>query len=109
VYSQTWVNSHLPTTTTQSPAKANLIEILIEKPLKSSHLCSTATILRSQGWLWWTGLTAYRWFKTNFWLVLLTSFSLCAVSKKFGYQLRQIVKQTKVAEKMHMKPWKLKK
>jgi hypothetical protein len=33
----------MPTTASLSPAKSNLIVILIEKPLKSGHLCTTAT------------------------------------------------------------------
>jgi hypothetical protein len=53
-HSQTCVNSHLwktanlPSTASLSPAKSKLIA-MIEKPLKSCNLCSTATILESKG------------------------------------------------------------
>ncbi len=41
----------LPTTASLSPVKSNSIAILIEKPLYSGHLSTTASILGSQGWL----------------------------------------------------------
>jgi len=44
-------SNHLPTVASLSPAKPNLIAILIEEPLKSNHLSTTATILGSQEWL----------------------------------------------------------
>ncbi len=40
-------------TVTLSPAKSTLIG----NPLKSGHLCTTATILGPQGWLLYAGLT----------------------------------------------------
>jgi hypothetical protein len=53
MYSQTYRqplnNGHLSTTARLSPAGLILIPILIEKPLQSDHLCTTATFGGSKG------------------------------------------------------------
>ena len=64
VYSQTWVNDHLWTTTTclQRPPFWGPIFTFynIKLPLNNDHLSITATNLGSRGWSLYTGLTVHR-------------------------------------------------